>query len=420
MKHTEASETAGKAGTSATGTSAADADVAGAVALVGIGCRFPGGIDSPASFWEFLTEGGVATAPMPADRWAAYQGISEEFTAALRLAGRPGNFLGDVDGFDAEFFGISPARRSSWTPSSAWSSKWPGKHSNTPAISPASVAGSDAGVYIGTCSDDYGRRLLEDLPRIEAWTGIGAQLTGIANRLSHVLDLHGPSFVLDSACSASLVAVHLACQALLAGETSLALAGGVNIIGSPAYTLTLHAAGALSADGRSKPFDAEADGYGRGEGCGVLVLKRLSDAARDGDRVLAVVRGSAVAQDGRTSGIMAPNPDAQRDLLRLAWQRAGLDPATAELCGGARDGHPAGRPGRGPRPGRGLRCGPGGGRPVLDRVGEVQHRARGASLRRCGHHQDGTDAGRRRAGGHCHLRRPEPRHRLAGMGGCGW
>ncbi|KJY42130.1 beta-ketoacyl synthase, partial [Streptomyces sp. NRRL B-1568] len=236
--------------------------MAGAVALVGIGCRFPGGIDSPASFWEFLTEGGVATAPMPADRWAAYQGISEEFTAALRLAGRPGNFLGDVDGFDAEFFGISPREAQFMDPQQrlvlevAWEAL---EHAG---IAPASVAGSDAGVYIGTCSDDYGRRLLEDLPRIEAWTGIGAQLTGIANRLSHVLDLHGPSFVLDSACSASLVAVHLACQALLAGETSLALAGGVNIIGSPAYTLTLHAAGALSADGRSKPFDAEADGYG--------------------------------------------------------------------------------------------------------------------------------------------------------------
>ncbi|ARZ71987.1 hypothetical protein SMD11_6411 [Streptomyces albireticuli] len=299
------------------------------VALVGIGCRFPGGIDSPEAFWDFLSDGKVSVEPTPEDRWRPYTKVGPEFSEALRRADRPGNFLGDVDGFDAEFFGITPREVELMDPQQrlvlevAWEAL---EHAG---MAPRSVAGSDAGVYIGTCSDDYGRRLLEDLPRIEPWTGIGAQLTGIANRVSHVLDLHGPSFVLDSACSASLVAVHLACQSLLTGETSLALAGGVNIILSPAYTLTLEAAGALSPDGRSKPFDAEGDGYGRAEGCGVLVLKRLSDARRDGDRVLAVIKGTAVAQDGRTSGIMAPNPDAQRDLLRLAWQAAGLDPATA-------------------------------------------------------------------------------------------
>ncbi|MEV4922956.1 type I polyketide synthase [Streptomyces roseoverticillatus] len=299
------------------------------VALVGIGCRFPGGIDSPESFWDFLAGGKVSVESTPEDRWRAYTRISPEFTEALRRAERPGNFIGDVDGFDAEFFGIAPREVELMDPQQRLVLEVAWEALENAGMAPRSVAGSDAGVYIGTCSDDYGRRLLEDLPRIEPWTGIGAQLTGIANRVSHVLDLHGPSFVLDSACSASLVAVHLACQSLLTGETSLALAGGVNIILSPAYTLTLEAAGALSPDGRSKPFDAEGDGYGRAEGCGVLVLKRLSDATRDGDRILAVIKGTAVAQDGRTSGIMAPNPDAQRDLLRLAWQQAGLDPATA-------------------------------------------------------------------------------------------
>ncbi|MFI9206047.1 acyltransferase domain-containing protein [Streptomyces sp. NPDC053048] len=299
------------------------------VAIVGMGCRFPGGIDSAEAFWDFLAGGKVAVEPTPEDRWRPYTKINPEFSEALRKADRPGNFIGDVDGFDAEFFGITPREAEFMDPQQrlvlevAWEAL---EHAGMP---PRSVGGSDAGVYIGTCSDDYGRRLLEDLPRIEPWTGIGAQLTGIANRVSHILDLHGPSFVLDSACSASLVAIHLACQALLTNETSLALAGGVNIILSPAYTLTLEAAGALSPDGRSKPFDAEGDGYGRAEGCGVLVLKRLSDALRDGDRIHAVIKGSAVAQDGHTSGIMAPNPDAQRDLLRLAWERADLDPATA-------------------------------------------------------------------------------------------
>ncbi|MBX7550430.1 beta-ketoacyl synthase N-terminal-like domain-containing protein [Streptomyces sp. NPDC004232] len=304
-------------------------NTADAVALIGIGCRFPGGIDSPEAFWDFLSGGKVAVESTPEDRWRPYTKISPEFSEALRRADRPGNFIGDVDGFDAEFFGITPREVEFMDPQQrlvlevAWEAL---EHAG---MAPRSVAGSDTGVYIGTCSDDYGRRLLEDLPRIEPWTGIGAQLTGIANRVSHILDLHGPSFVLDSACSASLVAVHLACQSLLTGETSMALAGGVNIILSPAYTLTLEAAGALSPDGRSKPFDAEGDGYGRAEGCGVLVLKRLSDAQRDGDDILAVIKGSAVAQDGYTSGIMAPNPDAQRDLLKLAWERAGLDPATA-------------------------------------------------------------------------------------------
>ncbi|MFE2944546.1 type I polyketide synthase [Streptomyces sp. NPDC059255] len=300
------------------------------VAIIGIGCRFPGGIDSPESFWQFISQGKVAVGPTPEDRWRSYTKINPEFTEALRRAERPGNFLGDVDGFDAEFFGIAPREAEFMDPQQRLVLEIVWEALEHAGIAPGSVGGSDAGVYIGTCSDDYGRRLLEDLPRIEPWTGIGAQLTGIANRVSHSLDLHGPSFVLDSACSASLVAVHLACQALLNGETSLALAGGVNIILSPAYTLTLEAAGALSSDGRSKPFDAEADGYGRAEGCGVLVLKRLSEARRDGDRVVAVIKGSAVAQDGYTSGIMAPNPEAQRNLLRLAWERAGLDPATAD------------------------------------------------------------------------------------------
>ncbi|MFE0101630.1 acyltransferase domain-containing protein [Streptomyces sp. NPDC059009] len=304
-------------------------DNAEAVALIGIGCRFPGGIDSPEAFWGFLSDGKVAVEPTPEDRWRPYTKISPEFSEALRRAERPGNFLGDVDGFDAEFFGITPREAEFMDPQQRLVLEASWEALEHAGIAPRSVAGSDTGVYIGTCSDDYGRRLLEDLPRIEPWTGIGAQLTGIANRVSHILDLHGPSFVLDSACSASLVAVHLACQSLLTGETSMTLAGGVNIILSPAYTLTLEAAGALSPDGRSKPFDAEGDGYGRAEGCGVLVLKRLSDAQRDGDEILAVIKGSAVAQDGYTSGIMAPNPDAQRDLLRLAWDQAGVDPATA-------------------------------------------------------------------------------------------
>jgi 6-methylsalicylic acid synthase len=197
---------------------------------------------------------------------------------------------------------------------------------------------------MGVNSDDYGKLIMEDLPGIEAWTGIGTSLCGIANRVSHLLDLRGPSVALDAACAASLVAVHQACQMLRAGETSLALAGGVSALIGPGLTRVLDEAGATAPDGRCKTFDAAADGYGRGEGAGVVVLKRLSDALRDGDRVLALVRGGAVAQDGRTVGIMSPNGDAQADMFLRACRSAGVAPASVDFIEAHGTGTPTGDP----------------------------------------------------------------------------
>ncbi|GAA4519798.1 hypothetical protein GCM10023096_41460 [Nonomuraea ferruginea] len=300
------------------------------VAVVGIGCRLPGDARSPDEFWDLLCSGRNTTGPLPAERWRRYENRSPEDAAALRDAVRHGSFLSDIEGFDAEFFGLSPREAELMDPQqrilmeTAWEAL---EHAGLP---PHRLAGTDAGVFVGVCTADYGGRLLEDLPQIEAWTGIGAATCAVANRISYSLDLRGPSMAVDTACSASLVALHLAAQSLRLGESDVALAGGVNLLVTPGQTLTLGTAGALAPDGRSKSFDASADGYGRGEGCGVVVLKRLSDAQRDGDRILALVIGSAVNQDGHTNGIMAPCGEAQEHVMIKACRQAGVAPSTVD------------------------------------------------------------------------------------------
>ncbi|WP_432186986.1 type I polyketide synthase [Streptomyces sp. Tue6028] len=298
------------------------------VAVVGMACRFAGGIDSPKEFWSLLVEGRDAIGEVPGGRWEWYGTVDRENAAALDGVTRYGAFLDDIKGFDADFFDVTPREAALMDPQQrivlelAWEAL---EHAGIP---PRDLAGSDAGVFMGVGSDDYGRRMLEDLPRIEAWTGIGGAYCGVANRVSYTLDLRGPSVAVDTACSSSLVSVHMAVQSLRAGECPVALAGGVLVMASPGLSLVLDAAGATAPDGRCKSFDANGDGYGRGEGGGVVVLKRLSDARRDGDRVLALIRGSAVHQDGRTSGIMAPNGEAQAHLMRRTYEHAGLDPVT--------------------------------------------------------------------------------------------
>jgi 6-methylsalicylic acid synthase len=296
--------------------------------VIGLGCRFAHGIDSPEKFWNFIMAGKEATGEIPPGRWAPYIKTSPEYAARLRGTTKFGAFMDDIAGFDAEFFGISPREAELMDPQQrivlevSWEAL---EHAGIP---PRDLAGTDGGVFVGVGSDDYGRRLLEDIPRIEAWTGIGSSICGVANRVSYTLDLRGPSLAVDTACSASLAAIHLACQSLRAGEAPLALAGGVLIMAAPGLTVVLDAAGAIAADGRCKSFDASADGYGRGEGAGIIVLKRLADARRDGDRILALIRGGAVHQEGRTMGIMAPSQSAQEHLLRRACRAAAVPPAS--------------------------------------------------------------------------------------------
>ncbi|WP_431727231.1 type I polyketide synthase [Verrucosispora sp. TAA-831] len=314
------------------------------IALVGMACRFAGDVDSPERFWALLRDGRDTAGPIPADRWSWYARQGPEHAQAVARATGYGSFLTDIAGFDADFFDITPREAALIDPQQrivlelAWEAL---EHAGIP---PRGLAGGDTGVFMGVGADDYGRRLLEDLPRIEAWTGIGGAYCAVANRVSYVLDLHGPSMTVDTACSSSLVAIHLAAQALRARECDLALAGGVLVMAAPGLTLVLDAAGATAPNGRCKSFDAGADGYGRGEGGGVVVLKRLADARRDGDRILAVLRGSAVRQDGRTNGIMAPNGAAQAELMRRACRDAGVDPHTVDYVEAHGTGTPVGDP----------------------------------------------------------------------------
>lgn len=298
------------------------------IAIIGYGCRVPGGNDSPSQLWDFLLNKGDASGEIPEMRWEPWNSRQSGNADILAKTTSKGYFLERLEDFDASFFGISPREAEQIDPQQriavevAWEAL---EHAGIP---PQCLAGSDTAVYMGVNSDDYSRLLLEDLANVEAWMGIGTAFCGIPNRISYLLDLMGPSMAVDAACASSLVAIHLGRQALLAKETSLVIAGGVNALVGPGLTKVLNMAGALSVDGRCRSFDESAAGYGRGEGAGMVVLKRLSDAIEDKDRILAVLKGSAVAADGRTNGIMAPNQDAQERVARQALKEARLSADT--------------------------------------------------------------------------------------------
>ena len=296
------------------------------IAVVGLGCRFPGGVSGPEGLWQFLIDGRSSIGEVPPERWLPFEDGSAEVAAALARTTRWGSFLTNVDSFDAEFFEITAREAVAMDPQQrlllevAWEAL---EHAGIPATS---LRHSQTGVFVGACVSEYGYLASTDLPSVDAWSNTGAALSIIANRLSYFLDLRGPSLAVDTACSSSLVAVHLACQSLRLRDTDLALAAGVNLLLSPSVFRGFDQAGALSPTGQCRAFDADADGFVRGEGCGVVVLKRLSEAQRDGDRVLAVIRGSAVNQDGHSNGLMAPNPAAQMAVLRTAYANAGVAP----------------------------------------------------------------------------------------------
>ena len=296
------------------------------IAVLGMGCRLPGGIAGPEALWRFLGEGGSAVGQVPPERWQPFDDGSDEFAAALSSTTRWGAFLSGIEDFDADFFDISAREAAKMDPQQrlllqvAWESL---EHAG---IRPSSLRRSQTGVFVGACVSEYGYLGSTDLPSVDAWSNTGGALSIIANRLSYFLDLRGPSLAVDTACSSSLVALHLACQNLRSRECDVALAAGVNLLLSPAVFHGFDQAGVLSPSGRCHAFDAGADGFVRGEGCGVVVLKRLSDALRDGDPVLAIIRGSAVNQDGRSNGLMAPNPGAQIAVLRAAYANAGVSP----------------------------------------------------------------------------------------------
>ena len=298
------------------------------IALVGIGCRFPGGADTPEQFWQLLRNGVDTARPLPADRWNFADYYDPTPNTPGKMVVRAGSFLDRVDRFDAAFFGISPLEATAIDPQQrlllevCWEAL---EHANLAADG---LRESRTGVYVGAFWDDYSaHHLYNTAPeQIDSYRVLSNLRGMTAGRLAYVLGLHGPALQLDTACSSSLLAVHLACQALRTGECDLAMAGGVSLVLSPEQLIGLSHMGAVSPDGRCKTFAATADGFGIGEGAGIVVLKRLSDAVSAGDRVLAVIRGSAVNHDGASNGLTAPNGRAQEMMLRQALTNANVRP----------------------------------------------------------------------------------------------
>jgi acyl transferase domain-containing protein/NAD(P)-dependent dehydrogenase (short-subunit alcohol dehydrogenase family)/acyl carrier protein len=314
----------------------------GAIAIIGMSCRYAPDLDSPEKFWEFLSAGRSTVRDMPEKRWRPYADSDARSTALIRDTTLRGSFLDDIEGFDADFFGISPREADFLDPQQRFLLELAWEALADAGVPPLSLRGTDTGVYVAANSNDYGRRLLEDIPLTGAYAVNGTTYYGIANRVSYFLDLHGPSMAVDTACAGSLTALHLAVQSLRDGEIPLAVVGGVNLMATPALNVALEGSGALAPDGRSKAFDRDADGYGRGEGAGVLVLRRLSDARRDRDPVQAIILGSGVFQDGRSEGMMAPNAEAQEEMLRKVYARAGISPASVDYVEAHGTGTPTG------------------------------------------------------------------------------
>lgn len=301
------------------------------VAIVGLSCRTAGGNDTPEKLWDFLLQKKNASGEVPAQRWEPWRQRDPRNAKILDNIIRKGYFLDNLEDFDAAFFGISPKEAELMDPHQRLGLELAWEALENAGVDPKKLSGSDTAVYMGVDSDDYSRMLMEDLPTIEAWSGIGTAYHGIPNRISYHLGLQGPSTAVDAACASSLIAIHLARQAIVSGESTVAICGGVNVICAPGLTHMLQKAGALTAEGVCRSFDDAACGYARGEGGAVVILKRLSAAIEDNDNILAVMKSSASAQDGKTNGIMAPNSNAQELVARQALLRAGnIDPRTID------------------------------------------------------------------------------------------
>src|SRR5581483_11439730 len=296
------------------------------IAIVGMSCRFPGGSDDPESFWELLRSGADAVTEIPRDRWDVDRYYDPAPGVPGKMYTRHGAFLRQVDQFDPQFFGIAPREAQHMDPQQRLLLEVSWEALERAAIAPSTLGETKTGIFVGVMHQDYAQ-LTRALDQIDAHTASGNGSSVVSGRLAHILGTQGPALTIDTACSSSLVAVHLACQSLRNHECDVALAGGVNLILSPVTTIVECSSRMLSADGRCKTFDASADGFGRGEGCGVVVLKRLSDVVAARDNVVALIRGSAVNHDGHSSGMMVPNGQSQAKVIRAALANGGVDAA---------------------------------------------------------------------------------------------
>ena len=318
------------------------------IAIIGMGCRFPGGVNTPEAFWELLASGGEALRDMPASRWDADAYYDPEMSVPGKIYVRRGCYLDDhvIDQFDPPFFGISAREAERLDPQQRLLLEVSWEALEHAGVAPARLKGSRTGIFVGQYWDDYSmQRIYATEPgQIDRYAQLSALRGLSAGRIAHVLDVHGPTMQVDTACSSAALAVHLACQSLRNRESDLALAGGVSLILAPEHLIGICQMQALSPDGRCKTFDAKADGFGQGEGCGMVALKRLSDASRDGDRILALIRGSAVNHDGHSRTVTTPSGPAQRAMLQQALDHAGVEPHQISYVEAHGTGTPLGDP----------------------------------------------------------------------------
>lgn len=310
------------------------------IAVIGMACRLPGGIDSPERLWEALLRGADLVTEVPADRWDADEFYDPERGVPGRSVSRWGAFLDDVGGFDAPFFGLDDATATAIDPQHRLLMETSWEAIEHAGIVPSSLSGSMTGVYLGLSHDDYMRISLE--ADEYGFTGVASAMA--SGRVAYALNLHGPALTVDTACSSGLLAVHTACRSLDGAESDLALAGGAMVILQPETTVWASAQGMMSPTGRCRAFDEAADGFVRSEGCAVVLLKRLPDALRDGDRILGVIRGTAANSDGRTRNIATPSQEAQVAAARAALAVAGVDADTVGVVEAHGTGTPVGDP----------------------------------------------------------------------------
>ncbi|PAK15956.1 hybrid non-ribosomal peptide synthetase/type I polyketide synthase [Burkholderia ubonensis] len=296
------------------------------IAVIGMACRFPGSSDTPAAFWQLLDNARDAVTEVPRERWDIDRYYDPDPAAPGKMATRHGAFIERVDQFDAAFFGIAPREATYLDPQQRLLLEVAWEALENAHLAPERFRQSATGVYVGITCFDHAIQVSNASTPSSSYAGTGSALNMAAGRLSFVLGLTGPSMAIDTACSSSLVCLHLACESLRSRETGMALAGGVNLMLSPEVMVSFSQARMLSPDGRCKTFDAAADGYVRGEGCGMVVLKRLADALADGDRVLGIVRGTAVDQGGAGGGLTVPSRDSQERVIRRALNQAGVTP----------------------------------------------------------------------------------------------
>jgi len=314
------------------------------IAIVGVGLRLPGRVNNLDEYEQLLWSGVDAISEIPVSRWSTEKFYNEDPDLDGYMTTRHGGFLDQIEDFDAEFFGIAPQEAASLDPQQRLVLETGWEALETAGIVPETLRGSDTGIFLGISNSDYGRALFSKPDRIETYFSTGTAYSVAAGRLAYFLDTRGPALSIDTACSSSLVALHQACRSLRARECDLALAGGVNVILTPEMNIAFSRGRMMASDGRCKTFDATADGYVRGEGCGMFALQRLSSALADGKPILALIRGSAVNQDGRSGGLTAPNGPAQEAVIRSALRGAHVDAKDVAYVEAHGTGTPLGDP----------------------------------------------------------------------------